>query len=94
MTKNEFLNIEKEHGICRALYLLCDEVDVLMTYEELKDVISYNVENDNWFLVCHLSDYMRLYKPGDFLLYDCSLGTMDFPFLASCYDDVEHLLDE
>ena len=76
-----------------------EKIDYLMdhdynvnSYEYMKDMAKYCIDEDNLFLARHILDAIDS-DPADFYHYDPSMGTMETPTAISDDEDIESIID-
>lgn len=72
-------------------YLMDHDYNVC-SYEYMKDMAKYCIDEDNLFLARHILDAIDS-DPADFYHYDFGMGTMETPTSISDDEDIESIID-
>lgn len=84
LTKQEFLERDFEDN-CELLR------DELLSYEEMKEMIKNELDNDNIFMVLHLAKAIE--NQEEYYIYDRSMGTLETPREVKDNEDLLEVVD-
>lgn len=71
---------------------LCDEHDMVTSYECLKDFAIHHINDDNLFLAIHILNAINN-NPADFYHYDYCMGTLQTPSPLLTASDLEYFCE-
>lgn len=71
---------------------LCNYVNDVHTYDDMKDFIISNINSDDLYLALHVLEAITN-DNAEYYLYDMGMGTMETPSSINDEEDIQSILD-